>query len=81
MLMLDDLLLLPVKLFLDICEKLREMADDQMLMTVDSVKRKFMEVQTEYEEGKMTEAEYQKALEFLSNRLEALRENRGERAR
>lgn len=79
--LIDELLLLPAKLFLDTLEKIKEMADEQMLMTLDSVKRKFIETQTEYEEGKISESEYQEAIEFLSSRLEELmkvRENRGE---
>ena len=77
--LIDELLLLPAKLFLDTLEKIKEMADEQMLMTLDSVKRKFIETQTEYEEGKINESEYQKAIEFLSARLEALIKNSGEK--
>lgn len=73
--LIDELLLLPAKLFLNTLEKIKEMADEQMLMTLDSIKRKFMEAQTEYEEGKISESEYQEVVEFLSARLEALTKN------
>ena len=76
--LIDELLMLPAKLFLDTLEKIKEMADEQMLMTLDSVKRKFIEAQTEYEEGKMSENEYQETIEFLSARLETLIKNSGE---
>ena len=76
--LIDELLLLPAKLFLDTLEKIKEMADEQMLMTLDSVKRKFMEAQTEYEEGNISEREYQEVVEFLSARLEALTKNNRE---
>ena len=76
--MLIELLLLPAKLFLDTLEKIKEMADEEMLMTLDSVKRKFIEAQTEYEEGKISESEYLEVVEFLSTRLEALTNNNRE---
>ena len=76
--LIDELLLLPAKLFLDTLEKIKEMADEQMLMTLDSVKRKFMEAQTEYEEGKISESEYQEVVEFLSTKLEAITGNNRE---
>ena len=76
--MLIELLLLPAQLFMDTLEKIKEMADEQMLMTLDSIKRKFIEAQTEYEEGKISEREYQETIEFLSDRLEALTKNNNE---
>jgi hypothetical protein len=77
--LIDELSLLPAKLFLDTLEKIKEMADEQMLMTLDSIKRKFIETQTEYEEGRISESEYQEATEFLSARLETLIKNSGEK--
>ena len=76
--LIDEILLLPAQLFMDTLEKIKEMADEQMLMTLDSVKRRFMEAQTEYEEGKISESEYQETIEFLSDRLEALTKNNNE---
>ena len=76
--LIDELLLLPAQLFMDTLEKIKEMADEQMLMTLDSIKRKFIEAQTEYEEGKISEREYQETIEFLSDRLEALTKNNNE---
>ena len=78
MFLLDDLLNLPAEFFIDTLEKIKEMADEQMLMTLDSVKRRFIEAQTEYEEGKISEREYQETIEFLSDRLEALTKNNNE---
>ena len=77
MLILDDLLFLPAKLFLDICEKIKEMADEATLSTLESIKKRFMQVQTEYDEGKISLDEYQQAVAFLSARLDALAENGG----
>ncbi|MFH0748312.1 MAG: hypothetical protein V1915_00075 [Candidatus Bathyarchaeota archaeon] len=77
--LIDELLLLPAKLFLGTLEKIKEMADEQMLMTLDSVKRKFIEAQAEYEEGRISESEYQETIEFLSARLETLIKNSGEK--
>jgi len=81
MLLIDDILLLPLKLFSETCEKIREMADEQRIITPDSVKRKLLEAQTDYEEGKISEMEYREAIEFLSARLEAIMKSRGERKR
>ena len=81
MFIIDDILVLPVKLFSDTFEKIREMADEQRLITVDSIKRKLIEIQTDYDEGKIDESEYQRAIEFLSDRLEVIKRNEGERRR
>ncbi len=72
--MVLDILLLPANLFIDMCEKIKEMADDEMLATLDSIKRKFIETQTAYEQGEMDEAEYNETVELLSNRLNRLQE-------
>jgi hypothetical protein len=73
--------MLPVNIFFDTLEKIREMADEQRLITVDSIKRKLIEIQTDYDEGKINESEYQRAIEFLSDRLEAIKRSEGERRR
>ncbi len=70
--LIDELLMLPAKLFIDTLDKIREMADAQMLGTLDSVKREFLAAQTRYEEGKISEEEYRETIEFLSSRLEEL---------
>ena len=81
MLLIDDIIMLPTQLFLDTLEKIKEMADEERLTTLDSIKRKFLEVQTDYEEGGISESEYQEATEFLSDRLEAIMNRGGKRKR
>jgi hypothetical protein len=69
-----DILLLPGRLFIDVFEKIKDMADEEMLVTIGSIKRKFQETQAAYDQGEINEAEYNEILNFLSNRLTQLQE-------
>jgi len=69
----DDLLMFPIDLSMKVLTKIRDMADEQMLNTQESVQKKFMEIQMKYENGELEEKEYKEVVEFLENRLKKIR--------
>jgi len=69
----DDLLMFPIDLSMKVLTKIRDMADEQMLNTQESVQKKFMEIQMKYENGELEEKEYKELVEFLENRLKKIR--------
>ena len=69
---IDDLLMFPIDLSMKVLTKIRDMADEQMLNTQESVQKKFMEIQMKYENGELEEKEYKEVVEFLENRLERI---------
>ena len=69
----DDLLMFPIDLSMKVVTKIRDMADEQMLNTQESVQKKFMEIQMKYENGELEEKEYKEVVEFLENRLKKIR--------
>ena len=69
----DDLLMFPTDLSMKVLTKIRDMADEQMLNTQESVQKKFMEIQMKYENGELEEKEYKEVVEFLENRLKKIR--------
>lgn len=74
MFLIDDLLLAPFKLGIKVLEKIRDEADEQMLRTEDSVRKKYMEIQMLYENGELEEKEYNEWVRFLEKRLEDIKE-------
>ncbi|MFA5772546.1 MAG: hypothetical protein WC974_07440 [Thermoplasmata archaeon] len=72
-LLIDDLLMVPIDLGIKVLTEIKNMADEQMLNTLESVQKKFMEIQMKYENGEMEEKEYKEAVEFLENRLKMVR--------
>lgn len=74
----DDLLRFPIDLGIKILTEIRDMADEQMLNTQESVQKKFMEVQMSYENGEIEDDEYKKIVEFLEKRMKGLRGEKNE---
>lgn len=75
---IDDLLRFPIDLGIKVLTSIRDMADEQMLNTKESVQKKFMEVQMSYENGEMEDEEYKKIVEFLEKRMKGLRGEKNE---
>lgn len=55
-------------------EKIRDDADEQMLKTEESVRKKYMEIQMLYEADELNEKDYQEWTAFLQNRLEEIKD-------
>jgi len=82
MLLIDDILGLVnfPSHFMKLLEKIGDDADEQMLKTEDSVRKKYMEIQVLYEAGELNEKDYLEWTTFLQNRLKEIKEyERGEK--
>ena len=66
---IDDLLLLPVREFMNTIEKIRDMAEDE-LYGEDKIKEELLRLQMMLETEEITEDEYKKAEAILMKRLE-----------
>jgi uncharacterized membrane protein len=75
MFLIDDLLVLPLKGFVYIVEKIRDMAEDE-LYDEDKVKEEILELQMRYEMGEISEKEYGEVEAKLIQRLEQIQEYR-----
>ncbi|MEW6407898.1 MAG: gas vesicle protein GvpG [Patescibacteria group bacterium] len=73
MLLIDDLLLLPVKGFLGIIEKIRDMALEELEDTPEKLKRELLDLQMLYEMEEITKEEYKKKEDKILKRLEVLK--------
>lgn len=83
MLLIDDILGLVnfPSHFMKLLERIRDDADEQMLKTEESVRKKYMEIQMLYEGGELNEKDYQEWTTFLQNRLKEIKEyEKGEEA-
>ncbi|MBI2185065.1 MAG: hypothetical protein HYU39_08925 [Thaumarchaeota archaeon] len=58
---------------IQVLDKIVEMAEEDMLLTVGSVRKKMMETQLRYENGEIQEEEYRKDMGNLRRRLEELK--------
>jgi hypothetical protein len=76
MLLIDDLLLLPVRGFLGIFKKIHEMTQRE-LTDETALQEKLMELELRFELDEISEDEYNKQAAELTARLNALREERG----
>lgn len=76
MLLIDDILDLVnfPSHFMKLLERIRDDADEQMLKTEESVRKKYMEIQMLYEAGELNEKDYQEWATFLQNRLKEIKE-------
>ena len=77
MLLIDDLLLLPVKGFIGIFKKVQEMAERE-LSDEDYIRERLMELQLKFELDEISEEEYTKQEKELMERLDAIREAKEE---
>lgn len=71
MLLIDDLLLLPVKGFIGIFKKIHEMAEHE-LSDEDYIRERLMELQLRFELDEISEEEYTKKENELMARLDAV---------
>jgi hypothetical protein len=71
-LLIDDLLLLPVKGFIGIFKKVQEMAERE-LSDEDYIRERLMELQLKFELDEIGEEEYTKQEKELMGRLDAIR--------
>ncbi len=72
MLLIDDLLLLPVKGFFGIFKKIHEMVEHE-LSDEDYIRERLMELQLRFELDEISEEEYTKQEKELMARLDAVR--------
>ncbi len=77
MLLIDDLLLLPIRGFIGIFKKIHEMAV-QELSDEDYIRERLMELQLKYELDELSEEEYTKQEKELMERLDAIRKAKEE---
>ena len=73
MFLIDDLLFLPIKGFLGIFEKIRDMAMEEFEDTPEKLQRELLDLQMRFEMEEITEEEYKKKEDEILVRLEALR--------
>jgi len=78
MLLIDDILRLVnfPSHFMGLLERIRDDADEQMLKTEESVRKKYMEIQMLYENDELNEKDYKEWTAFLQNRLEEIKNTR-----
>ena len=76
MLIIDDLLLLPFKLYWNIFNGIKKEVDKELYPDESQVKEKLISLQMSLDSGKITEEEYERQEEKLMKRLRFLREYR-----
>jgi len=69
MFIIDDLLLFPARMFTDIVEKIRDMAEEE-LYGEDKIKKELIKLQIMLETGDITQEHYNEAEGILMKRLE-----------
>ena len=77
MLLIDDLLLLPIRGFIGIFKKIHEMAV-QELSDEDYVRERLMELQLRFELDEISEEEYARKEKELMERLDAIKKAKEE---
>jgi len=73
MFLIDDLLSLPFKMGVDIAEKIRDMALEELEDTPEKLQRELLDLQMALETEEITEEEYEKKEKDILARMEALR--------
>ena len=73
MFLIDDLLLLPARMFMDVVEKIRDMALEELEDTPEKLQRELLDLEMSLETEEITEEEYQKKEKDILERLEALK--------
>ena len=69
MFIIDELLLAPLKMFTEIVEKIRDMAENE-LYGEDKIKNELLKLQLMLETGEITEEQYKETERALMDRLE-----------
>lgn len=73
MLIVDDILKLPIVLGMQVLRAIVENVDNELLRTEESVRKKIMETQLQYESGEMNAEEYREMMDYLRKRLEEVK--------
>ncbi|PIR72186.1 MAG: gas vesicle protein GvpG [Candidatus Nealsonbacteria bacterium CG10_big_fil_rev_8_21_14_0_10_36_228] len=76
MFLIDDLLLLPARMFMDVVEKIRDMAVEELEDTPEKLQRELLDAQMALETEEITEEEYQKKEKDILERMEALKKEK-----
>ncbi|PIZ89256.1 MAG: gas vesicle protein GvpG [Candidatus Nealsonbacteria bacterium CG_4_10_14_0_2_um_filter_38_17] len=71
--LIDDLLLLPFRLGLDIAEKIRDMAAEELEDTPEKLQRELLDLEMALEIEEITKKEYEKKEKDILARMEALK--------
>jgi len=74
--LIDDLLLLPARMFMDVVEKIRDMAVEELEDTPEKLQRELLDAQMALETEEITEEEYQKKEKDILERMEALKKEK-----
>jgi len=72
MLLIDDLLLLPIKGLLELFKRIHKMAKEEMEDTPEKLKRELLDLQMLFESDEISEEEYQKKEKNILERLSIL---------
>jgi len=73
MFLIDDILLLPARMGMDIVEKIRDMALEQLEDTPEKLQRELLDLEIALETKDITEEEYQKKEKDILARMEVLK--------
>jgi len=73
MFLIDDILLLPARMGMDIVEKIRDMALGQLEDTPEKLQRELLDLEMALETEDITEEEYQKKEKDILARMEVLK--------
>lgn len=72
-LIVDDLLKIPFTLGMKVMEEISARVDEELLNTEEAVKKRRLEIQWQYETGRIDKAEWERATESLKQRLNEVR--------
>ena len=73
MFLIDDILLIPARMGMDIVEKIRDMALEQLEDTPEKLQRELLDLEMALETEDITEEEYQKKEKDILVRMEVLK--------
>ena len=74
--LIDDILLAPVKAFVWLGEKVRDMALEELEDTPEKLQRELLDLQMTFETEEITEAEYEKKEKDILERMEVLKKTK-----
>ncbi len=75
--LIDDLLMSPAKMFMEVCKRIRDMAEDEVYGE-EEIKQQLIELEMSLEIGEISQEQYAMAEAALMKRLEEGRRRRGE---
>lgn len=74
MFLIDDILLAPIKGFLAVCNKIKDIARDEMRDTPEKLQKELLELQMLFGAGQISEEQHLKREKNILARLSALQE-------